>query len=443
MLSRKLSAAAVLVLTLVAGTGPRAQTPPVDTTAFDYDANQPVDVRDSGAERRGQVSIHDISYASPGGRVPAYLVVPDGKRPFAAIEFVHWGQGDRSEFLSEALVYAEAGAISLLIDAPFNRPDFVSGPSFITDPQRDRASYVQLTVDARRGFDLLLERSDVDPARLGYVGHSLGATWGGALAGVEKRAAVYVLMGGLPNITDFSGNDTFSKQVREKYSREQIDRYGATVGRINPEHFVANAAPARLYFQFAQWDRYISPAAAERYVQAASTPKVSRTYATSHEFTDTQSRCDRAGWLQTELRLGPAVLADSGCPTSAGSHPDASAARRLVDDYIRLYRRDTLDEWKRLFLPTFTVTYTNEEGTVTTRSLDDFHERQRRGFAAGEMSETLHNVTIQRSDPLASAHADFEFTSGGSTRRGRLMLLMIEDHGQLKIAALTFTYHSR
>lgn len=25
-----------------------------------------------------------------------------------------------------------------------------------------------------------------------------GATWGGALAGVEKRARVYVLMGGLP-----------------------------------------------------------------------------------------------------------------------------------------------------------------------------------------------------------------------------------------------------
>jgi dienelactone hydrolase len=438
-----LSTAAPLALMLVAGTGPHAQTPPVDTTAFAYDVKQPLDVRDSGVERRGHVTVHDISYASYGGRVPAYLIVPDGTGPFAAIEFVHWGQGNRSEFLSEALVYAGGGAISLLIDAPFNRPDFVSGPSFIADPQRDRATYVQLTVDARRGFDLLLARSDVDPARLGYVGHSLGATWGGALAGVEKRAALYVLMGGLPNITDFSGNDIFSKEVREKYSREQLDRYAATVGPVNPEHFVANAAPARLYFQFAQWDRYISRAAAERYVDAASTPKVARTYATSHEFTDTQSRCDRATWLQTDLRLGPTVLNDSGCATSASPPSDASAARRLVDDYIRLYRRETLDEWKRLFLPTFTAMYTNDDGTVTTRSLDDFHERQQRGFATGEMSETLHNVRIQRSDPLASAHADFEFTSGGSTRRGELMLLMIEDRGQLKIAALTFTYHSR
>jgi dienelactone hydrolase len=438
-----LSATGVLSLMLMGRAGPHAQAPPIDTAAFAYDARQPLDVRDSGVERRGQVSIHDISYNSQSGRVPAYLIVPDGKGPFAAIEFVHWGQGDRSEFLSEALAYAEAGAVSLLIDAPFNRPDFVSGASFIVDPPRDRATYVQLTVDARRGFDLLLARSDVDPARLGYVGHSLGATWGGALAGVEKRAAVYVLMGGLPNITDFSGTDTFSKEVREKYSREQIDRYRATVGPINPEHFVPHAAPARLYFQFAQWDRYISRAAAERYVQAASTPKVSRTYATSHEFTDTQSRCERATWLQTELRLGPAVLNDSACAASADSHSDASAARRLVDDYIRLYRRETLDEWKRLFLPTFTATYTNEDGTVTTRSLDDFHERQRRGFAAGEMSETLDHVTIEESAPLASAYADFEFTSGGSTRRGKLRLLMIEDRGQLKIAALTFTYRSR
>lgn len=66
-----------------------------------------------------------------GGRVPAYLVVPEGKGQFAAVEFVHWGQGDRTEFLNEAFLYAKGGAISLLIDAPFNRPDW---PSRIASP---------------------------------------------------------------------------------------------------------------------------------------------------------------------------------------------------------------------------------------------------------------------------------------------------------------------
>ncbi len=79
-------------------------------------------------EKLSGISVHDISYASPkGGRVPAYLVVPDGKGPFAAIEFVHWGQGDRTEFLSEALLYAKSSAVSLLIDAPYNRPEYPQG----------------------------------------------------------------------------------------------------------------------------------------------------------------------------------------------------------------------------------------------------------------------------------------------------------------------------
>ena len=50
-----------------------------------------------------------------------------------------------------------------------------------------------LHASSRRKFRLIA-RDDVDPERLGYVGHSLGATWGGALAGVEKRVKAFVLM---------------------------------------------------------------------------------------------------------------------------------------------------------------------------------------------------------------------------------------------------------
>jgi hypothetical protein len=52
----------------------------------DYDQNTPLDVRESGVDRRGNVAIHDLSYASPkGGRVPVYLMVPSGKGLFAAV----------------------------------------------------------------------------------------------------------------------------------------------------------------------------------------------------------------------------------------------------------------------------------------------------------------------------------------------------------------------
>src|SRR5260370_29474026 len=58
---------------------------------FDYDQKAPLDVQEAGVEQPGDVTVHDISYASPKGRrVPAYLLVPKGKGPFAA---VIWGHG--------------------------------------------------------------------------------------------------------------------------------------------------------------------------------------------------------------------------------------------------------------------------------------------------------------------------------------------------------------
>src|SRR5712671_1862253 len=76
---------------------------------FDYDQKAPLDVQEAGVEQRGDVTIHDISYASPkGGRVPAYLVVPTGKGPFAAVIWGHWywdnsAMRNRKEFLDEAV----------------------------------------------------------------------------------------------------------------------------------------------------------------------------------------------------------------------------------------------------------------------------------------------------------------------------------------------------
>jgi SnoaL-like protein len=148
--------------------------------------------------------------------------------------------------------------------------------------------------------------------------------------------------------------------------------------------------------------------------------------------------------LATHAPIATVVLASTLAiaPGSASLRAQSAAAvQRVVDDYIGLYRKDTLDRWKTLFLPSFTASYTNNDGTVTTRNLEAFYESQRSGFAAGDMSETLQNIRIQRVGRLAHVSADFRFTSRGSTRPGHLMLMMIEEKGQLKIAALAFTYH--
>jgi hypothetical protein len=140
---------------------------------FDYDQHAPLDIQESGAAHRGSVAIHDISYASPkSGRVPAYLVVPGGKGPFAAVIWGHWYQDgsrflNRKEFLEEAVVLASSGVVSLLTDGPIARPSYV--PDYDPFGEAQINYRVQQILDMRRGADLLLARKDVDPLRLAYV----------------------------------------------------------------------------------------------------------------------------------------------------------------------------------------------------------------------------------------------------------------------------------
>jgi dienelactone hydrolase len=270
---------------------------------FDYDSSAPLALESGPVESIEGVNVQEISYASPkGGRVSGYLVAPPGTGPFAGIVFMHWGQGDRTEFLSEAVLFARAGAVSLMIDAPYNRPE--GKPfAFVAQPEIERDSYVQLVIDLRRGVDLLVARPDVDRERIGYVGHSLGATWGGALAGLEKRVAAYVLMGGLPSLTDVLGDDRYARLLQSLFSREQLEKYVEVLSPLNPEHLVGRAAPGSIFFQFASHDRFISEKAAAAYAKAAGPSHELRWYFTSHEFNDPRSSGDRFEWLKKKLRL--------------------------------------------------------------------------------------------------------------------------------------------
>jgi cephalosporin-C deacetylase-like acetyl esterase len=137
----------------------------------------------------------------------------------------------------------------------------------MTKPDVDRDLYVQTVVDLRRGVDLLLSRPDVHPRRLAYVGHSFGATWGGALAGVEKRIRAFVLMAGLPRVTDFSPQgarriDALSEQVMKSFTKEQVAGFVAVVSSVDPVRFVGRAAPSAILMQWGRDDAWISEKAA-------------------------------------------------------------------------------------------------------------------------------------------------------------------------------------
>jgi dienelactone hydrolase len=275
---------------------------------FEYDQKAPLDVQEAGVSKRGDVSIHDISYASPkSGRVPAYLVVPSGKGPFAAVIWGHWywansAAKNRSEFLDEAVALAPSGVVSLLTTGPIARPGHVNDKDPLSEQQvRD---LIQQVVDVRRGVDLLAARKDVDPKRIAYVGHSYNAAVGAFLSGAEHSFNAFVLMAGALS-DEVDRRSTEFKQFREKVGPAKFDAHTAKYGWLDPGKFVSHAAPAFVFLQYGTHDDpFFSRERVGEYAANVSEPKKLQWYDAPHSL-NAEARRDRIAFLVEQLHLKP------------------------------------------------------------------------------------------------------------------------------------------
>lgn len=303
-----------LFATLFLFAGPLVVRDPALLHHFDYDQRAPLEMQETSVEHRGSVTIHDISYASPkGGRVPSFLVVPDGSGPFAAVIWGHWYQDgsallNRGEFLDEAVLLASSGVVSLLTDGPIARPGYVRPTDPLGDAQIDYR--VQQILDMRRGADLLLSRPDVDPARLAYVGHSYNATTGAFLSGIDPRFKAFVLMAG--NLSDQVDLKTkLFQSIRLQIGPEKFDAFFLKYDWLDEGKYVSHAAPATVFLQYATKEDFLTPAVAEEYYAIISKPKSLKFYDAPHALNSEALR-DRIAFLVKELHLkapDPAAVA--------------------------------------------------------------------------------------------------------------------------------------
>src|SRR6266540_2022719 len=274
---------------------------------FDYDRQAPLGIKGVGVERRGDARVYDITYASPnGGVVPAYLVVPQGKGPFAAVIWGHWywsnsAVRNRKEFLDEAIALAPAGVVSLLTDGPIARPGYVESKEPLNDQQV--INLVQAVVDMRRGVDLLRARRDVNPKRIAYVGHSYNAEVGAFLSGLDHRFKAFVLMAGpLSDEIDFKSREI--QEYRQKIGPEKFDAFVKKYYWTDEGKYVAHAAPAFVFLQYASREKFLNPVRAREYLTVVSEPKRLEIYDAEHAL-NAEARRDRIQFLVEQLNLKP------------------------------------------------------------------------------------------------------------------------------------------
>jgi len=286
----------------------------IDPSLFKYDVHQPFDVQPAAppAEHAGGVTVHDTSFAAGAGRVAAYLVEPppSAEPPYAGVLWVHWFEpearsSNRTQFLEEAVALARHGVVSLLPDGFWSTTParWAENPRYgwKTEVEHDRALCARQVIELRRALDLLAARSDIDEKRLAFVGHDFGAMYGAMAAGLESRLKGCVLMAGTFTFGDWF---LFGKKLDDAAQRAYIE----AMDPLAPVHFVKQAAPARLLFQFAHADVYVPERSASIFYEAASEPKEILWYEAAHDLDDMRkdSRRDRTRWLRALLGLPPA-----------------------------------------------------------------------------------------------------------------------------------------
>ncbi len=274
---------------------------------FDSDQRAPLNIKQIGVQRRANATVYDITYDSPkGGVVPAYLVVPKGRGPFAAVIWGHWcwansSMRNRREFLDEAILLAQAGVVSLLPDAPLARRGYVP----VNDPfdERNATDFVQHVVDMQRGVDVLLSRAHVDRKRLAYVGHSCNAAVGAMLSGLDRRFKAFVLMAGTMSDEVTQSTKEF-QEFRQKLGPEKVDAFNAKYSYLDQGKFVSHAAPAFVFLQYGSREKFLNAERARLYAAVVSEPKLLKIYDAEHNL-NAEARRDRIHFLVAQLKLKP------------------------------------------------------------------------------------------------------------------------------------------
>ena len=241
------------------------------------------------------VTARPISFtAASGARVTGEIVAGPARGAHPAVLFVHW-LGDpkttnHTEFEADAVALAHRGVTSLLVDTMWADPAWFDkvGVSADADVKQARAQ----VADLKAALDLLARQPGVDRNRIAYVGHDFGAMFGALLAGEDARPRVYVLMAGVPTMSEWY---LLGKKHPDR------DAYVAALDRLDITGSLGRSRAKAILFQFAAHDHYISAERAAAFAAAAPLPRRVFTYDADHSLAVPQASADRRAWLMEQL----------------------------------------------------------------------------------------------------------------------------------------------
>ncbi len=284
------------------------------------DRRVPLDVQVSAEEQADGYIRKRISFApEPGDRVPAWLLIPDGRTSKGpAMLCLHQttgiGKGEPAglgglENLHYAHELAKLGFVCIVPDYP----SFGDYPyDFRTQGQHYASGSMKAIWNNVRAIDVLECLPDVDPDRIGCIGHSLGGHNTLFTAAFDARIRAAVTSCGFTSFHNYyEGNlagwtsDRYMPRIRDRYrndpARVPFDFY-EVLSAIAPRSIFVNAPVADSNFENNGVRKVVAEATRAQQIYGDTAGQVVARYPDcGHDFPD-EVREEAYRWLQERLK---------------------------------------------------------------------------------------------------------------------------------------------
>ena len=259
----------------------------VDPHYYDYDARAPFAVTQEPfatpyATGTGFHAVR-VTFPSPvvtpyavNNTVTGFLFLPDTPGPHPVILVEHeWLPTTLATEFEQSASLAKAGIAAFLIIQPYSynrRPlprvedvELLSG-----DVHQMVGALRQGVLDARRAFDWLEKRPDIDPARMGVSGISLGGVLAPLIAGVDRRARVLVTIVGGTDVSDviFDSFITSGLHPSLLYHGVTFESLKRDMAPVEPANWLRGFDPKNALLFNGRFDVFISPKQAHHLAEA-------------------------------------------------------------------------------------------------------------------------------------------------------------------------------
>lgn len=266
---------------------------------FKYNrVNIPDYVVDSSFIEKG-VLVERIKYVSTDSfLVSAYITHPlQNMKNNPLIIFNHWGEGDKTEFLEEAIYFSSNNFLCILPDGPWLCPN-TPIQSFT---RQGYEMYRQYVMNARTAIDLAEQQFKIDTTKIFCVGHSFGCNTAVILSAIDKRIDYFVFMAGAYSTTENMEKSKLPEILDWKANNPgQFNSWIVRLRPLNADLYLPYKTVPSL-IQVANNDEYISREENYKFINNTPSPGEVKTYECTHIF-NKKAQEDRMQWILRQLK---------------------------------------------------------------------------------------------------------------------------------------------